>query len=281
MLRKLVLSVALLLTAVAAQATTSLQFKSEPGDYIGQGKNATWQETDGTFTINKNFDKGVSVSFNGGTAWWSLDFAAPGEVPLLVQAYEEAQRFPFQSITKPGLNVSGSGRGCNTVTGRFDVLELTYKTNGDIDRFAANFEQHCEGANAALKGTVLYNSTLSGVQPPKITVTANGSDKPLYVNVGQSITVNVKVEANSKKNALVERWAGFVGTKGAQWFNGSGWSYSSNPMLAAVDYLQDGTFNYQITPTAAGAHVFEYGVDEGANHAFDAQYLNQLLIIAR
>jgi hypothetical protein len=56
--------------------------------------------------------------------------------------------------------VSGAGAGCNTLRGRFDVLEIVVGGNGKIERFAAEFEQHCEGGNAALFGSVRFNSTL-------------------------------------------------------------------------------------------------------------------------
>ncbi|SMC29208.1 hypothetical protein SAMN02745857_03680 [Andreprevotia lacus DSM 23236] len=281
MLRKLFISLALLAAATCAQASTYLKFVSDKGDYIGQGVTKTWLETDGTFTAQNNFSNGVTINFNGGNDWWSVNFAAPNKARLQVGPYENTQRWPFQSPTGAGLDVSGSGRGCNTSTGRFDILEISYTPTGDLDHFAANFEQHCEGAAAALRGSVYYKSTLAGDLNPKVTVTSGGFSNPVYVKVGQPVTVNVKVEANGKKNAQVERWAGFIGTKGPQWFNGSGWVASTTPQLAAVDFLQDGTFSYQVTPTAAGAHVFEYAVDEGSNHVFDAQYLNQLLIIAQ
>jgi hypothetical protein len=114
-----------LLTHDAHAQTTALVLNSAPGDYIGGGMNQTFTESDGTFTATRNFDNGVSVFFNGGPHWWYLDFAAPMEEPLIVGFYDEATRFPFQSPTKPGLSVSGEGRGCNELTGRFEVLSAS------------------------------------------------------------------------------------------------------------------------------------------------------------
>lgn len=82
------------------------------------------------------------------------------QLPDKADAYEGATRYPFQSPTTPGLSVSGTGRGCNTLTGRFDVLEAVYGADGSVQRFAANFEQHCEGGTAALRGSVRYNATV-------------------------------------------------------------------------------------------------------------------------
>lgn len=96
---------------------------------------------------------GVTVfPFDGG--FWFLDIAAPEGAQLVPGAYEGAVRYPFQDPGQPGLSLSGDGRGCNTLTGRFDVLEATISRNGFIESFHARFEQHCEGAAAALFGEV-------------------------------------------------------------------------------------------------------------------------------
>ena len=156
MLRKTVLAVATLLisTSGAYAQTTLLSLNSQPGDYIGQGQQRTWTAADGRFSAQNNFDNGVSLSFSGNdpSVWWYLDFAAPGNLRLAPGVYEHATRFPFQQATVPGLNVSGEGRGCNTLTGRFEVLEATYGPSGEVLTFAADFEQHCEGSAPALSG---------------------------------------------------------------------------------------------------------------------------------
>jgi hypothetical protein len=56
--------------------------------------------------------------------------------------------------------VSGDGRGCNTLTGTFNVLQVQYGPNNTVTAFDATFEQHCEGAAAALKGEVRYNASV-------------------------------------------------------------------------------------------------------------------------
>ena len=149
----------LLLWVSPASAATFLYFDSQPGDYIGGGVERTWTPSDGSFHIETNFDGGVSVSFDGGSNWWSLDFVPPeGGDQLGVGTYEGAERYPFQSPTAPGLSVSGSGRGCNELTGRFVVLELEQTPGGEVTSFAADFEQHCEGGPAALLGSIRFNA---------------------------------------------------------------------------------------------------------------------------
>src|SRR6185436_20771132 len=71
----------------------------------------------------------------------SLSLSAPSGSELAVGAFESARRQPFAG-TAPGIEFSGMG--CNTVTGRFSVLELVYDSNFQIVSFAADFEHHCE-----------------------------------------------------------------------------------------------------------------------------------------
>ncbi|MGD8572720.1 MAG: hypothetical protein PVH98_09670, partial [Gammaproteobacteria bacterium] len=160
---------------------------SQPGDYIGQGQEFNIDSSTATFTPQRNYDNGVTVAVSGDT-WWYLDFAAPGDVELTQGAYEGAVRFPFQSITQPGLDVSGNGRGCNTLTGKFTVWEVVYNTDGTIGQFAADFEQHCEGVEPALFGAIRINSNV----PIEVTIPAvvarAGDD--LYAMDNQPVTLD-------------------------------------------------------------------------------------------
>ena len=61
-------------------------------------------------------------------------------------SYTGALRYPFNDGA-PGLSVSGDGRGCNTLTGQFDVTEISQASTGELLVFDATFEQHCEGGD--------------------------------------------------------------------------------------------------------------------------------------
>lgn len=149
-----------------ATPQTSLILQSEPGDYIGQGQTKTFDSQDGTFTTFMNFDNGVSVLFFGNAGeFWFLDFAAPNNQLLQVGDYEGATRFPFQALSEPGLSISGEGRGCNTLTGSFEVLKVAYQGN-QVTEFAATFEQHCEGATPALFGFIGEPPSTTNVPEP-------------------------------------------------------------------------------------------------------------------
>lgn len=150
----------------ADSAETFLKMKSDRGDYIGAGLRYDYVATDGVFTATRNYDNGVSVAFHT-PSWdhsWHLDFAAPDNRMIAVGTYVNATRFPFQAPGVPGLSVYGDGRGCNELTGNFEVKEIIYGTGDEIIAFAAAFEQHCEGVTPALRGEVRFNSGI--VDPP-------------------------------------------------------------------------------------------------------------------
>jgi hypothetical protein len=75
--------------------------------------------------------------------------------PLDAQVYSDAQRDPFEMPGHPGLSITGDGRGCNTLTGSFQIEDLTM-TGATVTSFTATFEQHCEGGGAALRGCVHF-----------------------------------------------------------------------------------------------------------------------------
>lgn len=145
----------------AHAGVTSIVLTSEPGDFVGGGQTLVFVQADGPFVAQTNGTV-VGVRFNTPTFdhFWSLEFAAPDGQPLVVGTYEGAVRYPFVGPGQPGLSVSGDGRGCNTLTGRFEVLELISGGGSEVVSFRAVFEQHCEGGAPALRGEVRYNANV-------------------------------------------------------------------------------------------------------------------------
>jgi hypothetical protein len=132
-----------------------LYMDSEPGDYIGGAVEQLYTEADtsinGSLSLDGNSFGASAIQANY-THWWYANFAAPAGQPLAIGAYENAVRWPFQSPAEPGLSIYGDGRGCNTLSGRFVVNELSRAPTGELIVFDVDFEQHCEGGPAALRG---------------------------------------------------------------------------------------------------------------------------------
>ncbi|NRR28757.1 PEP-CTERM sorting domain-containing protein [Oxalobacteraceae bacterium] len=164
--------------------TASVYFNSTPGSWVGGAVGApvaSWVHgIDGIFFGGINFDQGVHITYDDGH-YWNFDFAAPtfnpsdnsndGQ-PLHVGLYNNATRFPFNSPTKPGMDISGNGRGNNQSSGWFNVLDIAYGQNGNIDRFAVDFRQFDETQNqtgTSLYGSLRFNSAIPLTPVPEPT----------------------------------------------------------------------------------------------------------------
>jgi hypothetical protein len=167
----------LLASAGSANAqTTALYFDSHPGDYIGHNSSdditqrveRTYLPSDGTFTIltpttsSPNFLR-VTVIGPSHSFWWYLEFSNANGAPLTPGSYGSVQA--RATTANPGLSVTGNGRGCGHVRGRFLIRELVIGAGNAITAFAADFEQHCGDQAHALYGAIRYNSSVSDMAP--------------------------------------------------------------------------------------------------------------------
>jgi len=150
---------------------TSLVIQSDSGDYIGQGQNYNYTSSNATFNVIagriQSDGKVASVHFSitsttDSSQWWYVDIetATMGQ-DLVPGVYTNAQRAAFAAQGHPGLEVYGEGRGSNTLTGQFTIInakfDYTDPSNPKVISFAASFVQHSEGATPALNGTIYYN----------------------------------------------------------------------------------------------------------------------------
>lgn len=191
---------ALLSVCVAgAQAqVTSLTMSSDPSDYIGGGQFYYFTPADGTFSQFGGSTQTAAFSFTTPSLdqWWYLYFEAPSGQSLVPGVYSGAARSPFQASSQPGLSVYGDGRGCNTLTGSFQVLQSSFDSNGNVLAFDATFVQYCEGGSAALRGEIRYNASvvINVTAPTKLTA-LEGQDLNFNVTATDSQTSHVTMTA--------------------------------------------------------------------------------------
>jgi hypothetical protein len=90
--------------------------------------------------------------------WYLLYFAAPLGTDLAVGTYSDATRAPFQLPDVPGLWFAGNGRGSNSITGSFSVLDISF--SGDtLTSLAVDFVQNEEdGYLGQSFGSLRYHS---------------------------------------------------------------------------------------------------------------------------
>ena len=192
-----------------APLPTGFCLKSDSGDYIGGGK--LYVVTGGVTLGNS------STSLIGGTltdsasgGYWDFDFAAPAGAVLQPGLYLQAQRYPFQTGTTPGLSIDGNGAGCNTLTGTFSIEELARDPGTGLSRFSATFEQHCEGAAPALHGVINFqaNGTPDPTPTPSRVIALNG--KVFRVAYDRTANVAYGLDATNRRLAKIDLASGGV-----------------------------------------------------------------------
>jgi len=162
---------------------------SQPGDYIGAGGQYLITLSDGVFTPTNSANL-VLFSINNGDGW-DNDFAGPTTARLGVGNYQNAQRYPFQPAGTPGLAIAGAGRGCNTLTGNFQVLKAGYNSSNVLQSFSANFEQHCEGATPALFGWLRYHALLQQFSASDAVISGSSATFTVTLNPSNATSVSV------------------------------------------------------------------------------------------
>jgi len=187
------LAVALVvLGAGRAAAETFLVMQSPQGDYAGIGQTIRLTANDIDFSVDAARDV-VYVKLGDRGTEWTLAFAAPRGVPLVPGPYEDVQRLTVGSPTKPSMSISGQGRGCSRISGRFVVLEIAFGDRG-LTRFAAEFAQYCNANAAPLYGIVSYGTDLpvprlpnEPVVDPALTYLLLDGDADDYVSDGRRL----------------------------------------------------------------------------------------------
>jgi hypothetical protein len=142
---------------VWAVLPTFFSWFSDSGDWVGGGEFGRLTTETAVFSATGNTSQVDIRATAGGLEFWSLTFAPVRGGQLRVGSYENATRSAFRDNVSPGLDVSGRSRGCNTLAGRFDVLEADF-TGSQVRTFRARFQQHCDNRSAALIGEVRFTS---------------------------------------------------------------------------------------------------------------------------
>jgi len=140
-------------SAGATPATGNYVYlNSDVGDYIGAAGVHTYTLADAVINVNAS-GRNISVSVNGDESWSGTFQVMNSLTQSQAGYYGSLQRYPFNNPTKGGLDWSGEGRACNTLTGWFVIDNISF-SNGSLDTLDLRFEQHCEGAAAALHGKI-------------------------------------------------------------------------------------------------------------------------------
>lgn len=139
----------------------NLQISSDAGDFIGQGVERTFDESNATFT-----DVSGQMSFHGigvvvatgAPQGWYISFAPPAGATLHVGTYANAKQAGFND-TAPGLDIHGDGRDCANVTGMFSISRLVMDRQGALQSLDVTFVERCNTGpqGPSFRGRLRFN----------------------------------------------------------------------------------------------------------------------------
>jgi len=97
---------------------------------------------------------------------YELAIVGPGLSLAHIGFYPGATRWPFMG-SGPGMAFTSPGRGDNTLTGWFNVLQADYDVSGQPAAFAVDFVQYDEGnVTRWNRGSIRFNSDIPAPGPP-------------------------------------------------------------------------------------------------------------------
>jgi len=177
------------LSQAVSSADTSLWFRSQNGDYIGQGATASYVPPTASITARGDAgDASISVDDPASGDWWTAEFAAPPGETLKPGTYTNAVRAPFRGAGQPGLSVTGSGRGCNTVIGEFTIHAIGTAPDGTIASLDASFIQHCGSSPEALSGRARFQAGPASSPVASTTSLASAVTSDGQVSISATVT---------------------------------------------------------------------------------------------
>lgn len=153
---------------LTVQAPNQVVLTSDAGDYIGGGGSYSYTNSDAEIHLSASATS-ILLSISGDQRW-NATFQVPSGSQLAPRSYTDATRWPFQG-SGAGLSWYGEGRGCNTLTGFFTIDSLRWSggVGSSLLGIDMRFEQHCEGASPALRGTIHWRADDPTVAPGPVT----------------------------------------------------------------------------------------------------------------
>lgn len=161
----------------APQGKTSITLQSDQGDWLGQGK--SYQYTPATAIITVTAVKNrVMFQVEGDEQWSGVVQTGGNATELKVGEYPALAIYRDNMDTSQGaLTWWGNGRSCTSSTGWAIIDDVVY-TNGQLTSISLRFQRNCNGATAALHGTINYNANDTTAPSPSPTVPPAGLWSP-------------------------------------------------------------------------------------------------------
>lgn len=244
---------------------TSIRLQSDAQDFVGSGKTYEYSLANALLIETARRDT-FGIYIRGDEEWTGVFTIPNSRKRISPGTYNRATRFPYNDPGRPGMSWFGTN-GCSTLSGSFEIHGVTF-VDTTLTAIDLSFEQHCEGARAALRGSIHWraddptrppgpvNPVPAGLwQPPPGATPTSGnyvyliSDASDFIGQGRAYTYTpadaVIVVASSTGGVGVA-----VGTSNpAEWWNGSFGPMNSISALQAGYYPDVSRF---FNPTRGG-----------------------------
>lgn len=167
-MKRFIFACLMFLGAAPAFAQTVVTYSSTPGDWVGAGATKSYTTSNAALTFSAT-RAAIRVRVNGQDGkWWDMSMVAPIGEELMPGQYTGAERAPFVEGRAPGLEFTGDGRGCNELSGQFNIRQIKFDSAGALTRLEATAIQYCDGSKAPLAIEVRYRASyyMFGVDSP-------------------------------------------------------------------------------------------------------------------
>jgi hypothetical protein len=142
--------------SAATFTTSTLSFRSDPQDFIGQGQPREYTLQNAAFRASAARSGGfislaVQPMNEPSSAQWTLVIIAPSG-PITAGSYDTTR---LNTSSTYGLDFVGNQHTCNTAAGHVVIHSVEFGADlNSVKHFRASFENHCNGSSAALHGEV-------------------------------------------------------------------------------------------------------------------------------
>jgi hypothetical protein len=172
----LLVFLASLVIAAPAAANTASLFAS-PGEFVTGGIPHVYDDTNSAISLSgTSADVTMHIAGNDGSSF-ALEFAGKPGSALQPGVYKNVERAALRTANRPGLDVTGNGHGCSTVSGSFEVEDISSDAFGQVERLKVLYEFHCDGLPPAIFGEVRYGEP-DGITPTELRWPASQFGQP-------------------------------------------------------------------------------------------------------
>jgi hypothetical protein len=152
--------------SIRAVARNSITLVSDASDYIGQGRQYAYDQSNAELTVVPE-GGGLRIGVTGDQYWYGR-IVLPARYSVLTPGtYSSLSRWPFHVPADGGLDWSGEARGCNTLIGSVTISKAIY-SGSTLQELDLTFLQRCEGANSSLRGAVHWTAFDTSLPPGPI-----------------------------------------------------------------------------------------------------------------